>query len=48
MVITLLTKSHTYIVDDPEELTIEAPDGITFDARNEDGVQIYKWKEAEE
>ena len=46
MTATIVTKGHTYIIDDPEELTIEVgPDeGIAFDATNEDGVQVYKYK----
>lgn len=45
MTVTIVTKGHTYIIDDPEELTIEVSKGIVFDAAREDGVQIFKYKE---
>lgn len=45
MTVTVTTKGHTYIIDDPEELMIEISESIVFDATVEDGVQIYKYKE---
>lgn len=48
MVVTITTKSHTYLFDDPEEMTIEAQEGITFEASKTDEAQLYVFKTEEE
>lgn len=47
MTVTITTKKHTYIVDDPEELSIEAPEGVTFEASRDGDKQIFIYKEEE-
>lgn len=50
MTVWITSKNQTYLVDDPEDLTIEVgpDDNLIFDATNNEGVQIYKYTKEEE
>lgn len=48
MTVTITTQHHTYLVEDPEELRIEAPEGVTFEASNDGDNQYYIFKTTEE
>lgn len=46
MTITVTTNRHTYIIDDPENLTIsvDSDEGICFDTTIDDGLQVFRWE----
>jgi hypothetical protein len=44
MTVKITTQHHTYLIEDPEELSIEAPEGLTFEASNDGDNQFYVFK----